>query len=77
MSEETKTTEKQEPNPQKIKWKNVAYYKTFEEAHAHRLKFNFENLNGDPIPVKVRRCGPDKSRFVVKIGTPIKGKKDE
>jgi len=72
MSESTKTTEKQEPNPQKIKWKSVAYYKTFEEAHAHRLKFNLENLNGKPIPVKIRRCGPDKSKFVVKVGTPIK-----
>lgn len=69
MSENTMTTEKCLPNPQKIKWKNVAYYDTFIDADKHRK--NLEGL------VKVRRCGPDKSKFVVKTGTPIKGDNDE
>ena len=66
MSENTTTTEKQLPKPQKIKWKNVAYYDTFEEAHNHRLSLD------ETTRVKVRRCGPDKSRYVVKIGTSLK-----
>ena len=32
MSETTTTTEQQLPNPQKVKWKNVAYYDSFHEA---------------------------------------------
>ena len=71
MSENTSITEKRLPNPQKVKWKNVAYYDTFEEAHQHRLSL-------DPsVKVKVRRCGPDKVKYVVKIGTLIKGGPDE
>ena len=69
MSENTTTTEKQLPNPQKIKWKNAAYYDNFEDAHKHRLSLEEGTM------VKVRRCGPDKIRYVVKIGTPIKEKK--
>jgi len=65
MSENTTITENPSPNPQKVKWKNVAYYDTFSEADEHRN--NLEGL------VKVRRCGPDKTKFVVRIGTFIKG----
>jgi len=64
MSENTTTTEKPLPNPQKIKWKNVAYYATFKEADEHRN--DFDGL------VKVRRCGPFGTKFVVKTGTPVK-----
>ena len=71
MSENTRITGKQLPNPQKMKWKNVAYYDTYEEAHNHRLGLD------ESVKVKVRRCGPDKIRFVVKIGTPTKEKSDE
>tara|TARA_Y100001938_G_C8059600_1_gene416406 strand:+ start:517 stop:732 length:216 start_codon:yes stop_codon:yes gene_type:complete len=71
MSENTTTTEKRLPNPQKVKWKNVAYYDTFEEAHAHRLGLEEGTM------VKVRRCGPDKIRYVVKTGTLLKGASDE
>tara|TARA_Y100001938_G_C7980782_1_gene374269 strand:+ start:560 stop:778 length:219 start_codon:yes stop_codon:yes gene_type:complete len=67
MSENTTITEKKLPNPQKIKWKNVAYYDTFEEAHQHRL-----SLDEEGIKVKVRRCGPDKVKYVVKTGTLLK-----
>jgi len=64
MSEKyTEITEKNLPNPQKVKWKNVAYYKTFAEADIHRN--SLEGLT------KVRRCGEDGTKFVVKIGTPI------
>ena len=71
MSENTTITEKQLPKPQKVKWKNVAYYDTFEEADAHRKSLD------EFVKVKVRRCGPDKIRFVVKIGTLIKGTVDD
>lgn len=64
MSNETTTTEPPRgPNPQKVKWTNVAYYSNFTEADEHRNKI--EGLT------KVRRCGPDKTRFVVKTGTPV------
>ena len=71
MSENTSTTIKRLPNPQKVKWKNVAYYNTFEEAHNHRLSLD------EGTKVKVRRCGTDGTRYVVKIGTLIKGASDE
>ena len=71
MSENTTITEKKLPNPQKIKWKNIAYYDTYEEAHNHRLGLD------ESVKVKVRRCGPDGIRFVVKIGTPVKGASNE
>ena len=69
MSEDTMNTEKRLPNPQKIKWYNVAYYDNFQQADEHR-----NNLDGF---VKVRRCGPFGTKFVVKSGTPIKGGSDE
>ena len=60
MSDETKITgPSKRPNPQKVKWRNVAYYDNFQQADEHR-----NNLDG---LTKVRRCG-----FVVKSGTPIK-----
>jgi len=68
MSEDTTITERQSPKPQKIKWKNIAYYNTFQEADNHRNTFT--GL------VKVRRCGPEGTKFVVKTGTLIKEKPD-
>ena len=70
MSEiDTVITEKKLPNPQKVKWKNVAYYKTFLEADQHR-----NSLEGF---TKVRRCGAYGTKFVVKTGTPIGVKTNE
>ena len=66
MSEDTATTDKKTPNPQKIKWKNLAYYDTYDEADKHR-----KNIEQDTI-CKVRRCGPRKSKYVVKVGILIK-----
>jgi hypothetical protein len=69
MSEDTMITEKRLPNPQKIKWYNVAYYDNFAQADEHR-----NNLDG---LVKVRRCGSFGTKFVVKSGTQIKETSDE
>ena len=71
MSETTTTTDKQLPNPQKMKWKNVAYYDTYEEATKHR-----SNLDENTIS-KIRRCGPMKTKYVLKTGSPIKETSDE
>ena len=71
MSENTEIAEKRLPKPQRFRWKNIAYYNTFEEAHLHRLKIEEENI------VKIRRCAPDRSRFVVKVGSPVKEKSGE
>lgn len=51
------------PNPQKIKWANIAYYDNYAEADAHRNQL--EGLT------KVRRCGEYGTRFVVKLGQKI------
>ena len=70
MSDETMITGSvKRPNPQKIKWHNLAYYDNFQQADEHR-----NNLNG---LTKVRRCGPDKTKFVVKTGVLLKGNDDE
>ena len=69
MSENTEITEKRMPNPQKIKWYNVAYYDNFQQADEHR-----KNLDG---LTKVRRCGPFGTKFVVKSGTSIKESSDD
>jgi len=71
MNEDTLITEEKQPNSQKVKWKNVAYYDTFEEANNYRLGLE------ESVKVKVRRCGPDKIRFVVKIGTLVKAVNNE
>jgi len=64
MSEDTMITNKKEPNPQRFKWKNVGLYDTYEKADIHR-----KSLEG---PTKVRRCGSFGTKFVVKVGTPVK-----
>ena len=64
MSETTTITEKRLPNPQKVKWKNVGRYDTWNKADIHRK--SLEGLT------KVRRCGTGGTKFVVKVGTPIK-----
>jgi hypothetical protein len=61
---------KKSSNPQKVKWYNVAYYDTYQQADEHR-----SNLSG---LTKVRRCGPFGTKFVVKSGTKIaKGDSNE
>ena len=69
MSENTEITEKKLPKPQKKKWQNIAYYDTFQEADKHR-----KTLEGF---VKVRRCGPFGTKFVVKTGILLKEDLDE
>jgi hypothetical protein len=69
MSEDTETTDKRLPNPQKVKWYNVAFYDNFQQADEHR-----NNLSG---LTKVRRCGSFGTKFVVKSGTPIGGSDNE
>ena len=52
-----------DPNPQKVKWTNIAYYDNYGEADAHRSRL--EGLT------KVRRCGEYGTKFVVKTGKQI------
>lgn len=54
---------KKGPNPQKIKWTNIAYYNNYQEADAHR-----NQLDG---LTKIRRCGENGTKFVVKTGKQI------
>ena len=69
MSENTEITEVRLPNPQKVKWHNVAYYDNYQQADEHR-----KSLDG---LVKVRRCGSFGTKFVVKTGTLVKEKPNE
>ena len=63
-TEIAETASKTEPNPQKVKWTNIAYYDNFGDADAHRNRL--EGLT------KVRRCGEYGTKFVVKTGKQIK-----
>ena len=70
MSEEnTMITKDNLPNPQKVRWKNIAYYNTYIEANEHRNK-----LDG---LTKIRRCGVEGTKFVLKTGILIKETNDE
>tara|TARA_B100000900_G_scaffold250605_1_gene213459 strand:+ start:2338 stop:2553 length:216 start_codon:yes stop_codon:yes gene_type:complete len=66
------TEEKSKENAQKFSWKNHKTFKTYEEADTERKKC-LENSDY----VKVRRTGPQGSRFTVKIGTPVSKKGDK
>ncbi len=58
------------PNPQKVKWTNIAYYDNYDDADAHR-----NQIDG---LTKVRRCGVYGTKFVVKTGQVIsKGAKND
>jgi len=45
-------------------WKNVAHCDNFCDADKKRNKYLSEN---DKIQVKVKRCGPNGTKFVVKL----------
>jgi len=45
-------------------WKNIAYFDNFCEADKKRLKLLSEN---DKIQVKVKRCGINGAKFVIKL----------
>tara|TARA_Y100000034_G_C6809139_1_gene363517 strand:+ start:40 stop:315 length:276 start_codon:yes stop_codon:yes gene_type:complete len=45
-------------------WKNVAYFDNFCDADTKKAKYLSEN---DKIQVKVKRCGPEGTKFVIKL----------
>ena len=45
-------------------WKNVAQFDNFYDADKKRVKLLSEN---DKIQAKVKRCGPEGTKFVVKL----------
>tara|TARA_Y100000310_G_scaffold311139_1_gene357150 strand:+ start:115 stop:390 length:276 start_codon:yes stop_codon:yes gene_type:complete len=45
-------------------WKNVAHFDNFCDADKKRVKYVSEN---DKIQVKVKRCGVNGTKFVVKL----------
>ena len=57
---------KNEQNEQKTKesWKNIAYFNEYQPADTKRIKLLSEN---DKIQVKVKRCGTNGAKFVVKL----------
>ena len=63
------TEEKSKENFQKFSWKNYKVCKTYQAASDLKAY-----LVDDFDHVKIKRCGPAGSQFVVKIGTPVKRK---
>jgi hypothetical protein len=57
---------KNEQNEQKTKesWKNIAYFNEYQPADTKRIKLLSEN---DKIQVKVKRCGINGTKYVVKL----------
>ena len=61
--------EKSQETTQKFSWKNIKTYNTYEEADLKR-----KELLKDNEKVKVKRTGPEGSKFTVKIGSAVKTK---
>lgn len=49
-------------------WKNERYFSTFEEADKLRSTL-LSGPQGATLQVKIKRCGPEKSMYVVKSRT--------
>ena len=58
-------------------WKKKGVYDTFEEAFFARNKIMEENAEEEYFQVKIKRCGPGGTSFMVKIryNTPEEKKK--
>lgn len=65
--------EKTEVKPQKFKWNSHKVFDDFVSADEERKKL----LAGKQKHVKIHRCGPDGTKFRVKIGNPIKTKTED
>ena len=64
---------KTEVKPQKFNWKSHKVFDDFPSADEERKRL----LEGKQKFVKIRRCGPDGTKFKVKIGHPVKTKTGE
>jgi hypothetical protein len=62
-----------EIKPQKFKWNSHKVFDDYATADEERKKL----LAGKQKHVKIRRCGPDGTKFKVKIGNPIKTKTED
>ena len=65
--------EKIEVKPQKFKWNSHKVFDDFTSADEERKKL----LEGKQKYVKIHRCGPDGTKFKVKIGNPLKTKTED
>ena len=60
IKQKTVKIEKEEVKP----WKNIAYFDNFNDASNKKTKLLSEN---DKIQAKVKRCGPNGTKYVVKL----------
>jgi len=58
--------------PKKFNWKSHKVFDDYTSADAERNKL----LEDGKEFIKIKRCGPDGIRFKVKIGHPVKVKKE-
>ena len=59
-----------EEQPQKFKWNSHKVFDDFISADEERKNL----LAGKQKYVKIHRCGPDGTKFKVKVGHPVKAK---
>ena len=60
-------------SPQKFNWKPHKIFEDYPSADVERSKL----LEGGKKFVKIHRCGPEGTKFKVKIGHPVKTKKED
>ena len=58
--------------PRKFNWKPHKIFNTYELASEEKNRL----LESGSKHIKIRRCGPDGTKFKVKIGHPVKIKKE-
>jgi len=58
-------SEKPKHNPQKLNWKVVATFNSYEDASKKKSSLKDEHT-------KIHRCGDRGSLFAVKVGSPLK-----
>ena len=51
-------------------WKRVGLYGTYEEALSKKNQVNTEHTEDNKLQLKIKRCGPEGSKFQVKMWHP-------
>ena len=59
--------ESESPSPKNKIWKRVGLFDKYEDAAAHKAKVLEGAEDASELEVKIKRCGPEGSRFQVKL----------
>ena len=66
--EKNKTETTKKPKPKS--WKKMGYFNTYNEAQTRKSQLHSEHTVDNNLLIKINRCGPGGSRFVVKMWHP-------